>query len=212
MRRSSPPQLGPIHSSAFCNHPSLSLCCGDCGEVDVDHADFVSSDVGSMSCGMWQMVCRRVVKVGERVVKDLMGTSYLSVLFPVSRGCLPWIVGFRLLQLLHVMIGTNSRVHHRCTCVTMPLWSSYVTRYNTLGAGDLCGGDQSIAHQTDQHCGSRVSPINPLRDQVMLTSFRLFPSNTTADSGASAAPIETETEDQSSTNGTEKAKTKPKAQ
>ncbi|EIM82783.1 uncharacterized protein STEHIDRAFT_102170 [Stereum hirsutum FP-91666 SS1] len=66
---------------------------------------FPFAPAGSVSCGVWQMVCRRVIKVGERVVKDLM-----------------------------------------------------------------------------------------------------------ADSGASAAPIETETEDQSSTNGTEKAKTKSKAQ
>ncbi|KAI0730288.1 WRB/Get1 family [Fomitopsis betulina] len=26
---------------------------------------------GSVSCGVWQMACRRVIKVGERVVKDL---------------------------------------------------------------------------------------------------------------------------------------------
>jgi len=27
--------------------------------------------VGSVSVGVWQMACRRVIKVGERVVKDL---------------------------------------------------------------------------------------------------------------------------------------------
>lgn len=26
---------------------------------------------GSVSCGVWQMACRRVIKVGERVIKDL---------------------------------------------------------------------------------------------------------------------------------------------
>ncbi|VDB95202.1 unnamed protein product [Peniophora sp. CBMAI 1063] len=30
---------------------------------------------GSVSCGVWQMACRRVLKVGERVVRDLMGTD-----------------------------------------------------------------------------------------------------------------------------------------
>ena len=25
---------------------------------------------GSVSCGVWQMACRRVIKVGERVVKE----------------------------------------------------------------------------------------------------------------------------------------------
>jgi hypothetical protein len=29
--------------------------------------------VGSVSVGVWQMACRRVIKVGERVVKDLAG-------------------------------------------------------------------------------------------------------------------------------------------
>lgn len=29
--------------------------------------------LGSVSVGMWQMACRRVIKVGERVVKDLCG-------------------------------------------------------------------------------------------------------------------------------------------
>ncbi len=26
---------------------------------------------GSVSCGVWQMACRRVIKVGERAVKEL---------------------------------------------------------------------------------------------------------------------------------------------
>ena len=30
---------------------------------------------GSVSCGVWQMACRRVIKVGERVVKDVMSPS-----------------------------------------------------------------------------------------------------------------------------------------
>ncbi|KAL5523840.1 GET1 [Sanghuangporus baumii] len=30
---------------------------------------------GSVSCGVWQMACRRVIKVGERSVKDLTVTS-----------------------------------------------------------------------------------------------------------------------------------------
>ncbi|KZV62584.1 hypothetical protein PENSPDRAFT_657994 [Peniophora sp. CONT] len=30
---------------------------------------------GSVSCGVWQMACRRVIKVGERVVKDLMSSG-----------------------------------------------------------------------------------------------------------------------------------------
>lgn len=30
---------------------------------------------GSVSCGVWQMACRRVIKLGERVVKDLMATG-----------------------------------------------------------------------------------------------------------------------------------------
>ncbi|KAH9948973.1 WRB/Get1 family [Amylocystis lapponica] len=30
---------------------------------------------GSVSCGVWQMACRRVIKVGERVVKDLAAAA-----------------------------------------------------------------------------------------------------------------------------------------
>ncbi|KLO18337.1 hypothetical protein SCHPADRAFT_936206 [Schizopora paradoxa] len=30
---------------------------------------------GSVSCGVWQMACRRVIKVGERVVKDFAAPS-----------------------------------------------------------------------------------------------------------------------------------------
>jgi len=30
---------------------------------------------GSVSCGIWQMACRRVIKVGERAVKDFASTS-----------------------------------------------------------------------------------------------------------------------------------------
>ncbi|KAI0254129.1 CHD5-like protein-domain-containing protein [Lactifluus subvellereus] len=30
---------------------------------------------GSVSCGIWQMACRRVIKVGERVVKEFMNSS-----------------------------------------------------------------------------------------------------------------------------------------
>ena len=27
---------------------------------------------GSVSCGVWQMACKRVIKIGERVAKDLV--------------------------------------------------------------------------------------------------------------------------------------------
>ena len=32
---------------------------------------FPFAPAGSVSCGVWQMACRRVIKVGERVVKEL---------------------------------------------------------------------------------------------------------------------------------------------
>ncbi|KZT10776.1 uncharacterized protein LAESUDRAFT_721151 [Laetiporus sulphureus 93-53] len=32
---------------------------------------FPFAPAGSVSCGVWQMACRRVIKIGERVVKDL---------------------------------------------------------------------------------------------------------------------------------------------
>ncbi|KAH8119318.1 WRB/Get1 family [Phellopilus nigrolimitatus] len=35
---------------------------------------FPFAPAGSVSCGAWQMACRRVIKVGERVVKDLTST------------------------------------------------------------------------------------------------------------------------------------------
>ncbi|TFY75964.1 hypothetical protein EWM64_g8048 [Hericium alpestre] len=38
---------------------------------------------GSVSCGIWQMACRRALKVGERVVKDLASPSTTE---PVSIG------------------------------------------------------------------------------------------------------------------------------
>ena len=31
--------------------------------------------LGSVSCSVWQMACRRVIKVGERVVKEFMSES-----------------------------------------------------------------------------------------------------------------------------------------
>ncbi|KAI0949153.1 GET complex subunit get1 [Taiwanofungus camphoratus] len=36
---------------------------------------FPFAPAGSVSCGMWQMACRRVIKVGERVVQDLIADS-----------------------------------------------------------------------------------------------------------------------------------------
>lgn len=33
---------------------------------------FPFAPAGSVSCGVWQMACRRVIKVGERVVKDVL--------------------------------------------------------------------------------------------------------------------------------------------
>jgi tail-anchored protein insertion receptor len=33
---------------------------------------FPFAPAGSVSCGVWQMSCRRVIKIGERVVKDVM--------------------------------------------------------------------------------------------------------------------------------------------
>lgn len=40
---------------------------------------FPFAPAGSVSCGVWQMACRRVIKVGERVVKELAsGECYLG--------------------------------------------------------------------------------------------------------------------------------------
>ncbi|KDQ27448.1 hypothetical protein PLEOSDRAFT_1112549 [Pleurotus ostreatus PC15] len=36
---------------------------------------FPFAPAGSVSVGVWQMACRRVIKVGERVVKDLIANS-----------------------------------------------------------------------------------------------------------------------------------------
>ncbi|KAH9034853.1 CHD5-like protein-domain-containing protein [Lactarius pseudohatsudake] len=36
---------------------------------------FPFAPAGSVSCGVWQMACRRVIKIGERVVKELMDSS-----------------------------------------------------------------------------------------------------------------------------------------
>ncbi|KAF4598002.1 Protein GET1 [Pleurotus pulmonarius] len=36
---------------------------------------FPFAPAGSVSVGVWQMACRRVIKVGERVVKDLIASS-----------------------------------------------------------------------------------------------------------------------------------------
>ncbi|RDX47892.1 hypothetical protein OH76DRAFT_1405440 [Lentinus brumalis] len=36
---------------------------------------FPFAPAGSVSCGMWQMACKRVIKTGERVVKELMVPS-----------------------------------------------------------------------------------------------------------------------------------------
>ena len=33
------------------------------------------TEVGSVSVGVWQMACRRVIKIGERLVKDNLASS-----------------------------------------------------------------------------------------------------------------------------------------
>ncbi len=41
---------------------------------------------GSVSCGIWQMSCRRVIKIGERAVKDFLAgkePSFRRVIGPV---------------------------------------------------------------------------------------------------------------------------------
>ncbi|KAJ3482237.1 hypothetical protein NLI96_g7107 [Meripilus lineatus] len=41
---------------------------------------FPFAPAGSVSCGVWQMACRRVIKVGERVFKEVMeGSAEASV-------------------------------------------------------------------------------------------------------------------------------------
>jgi len=39
---------------------------------------FPFAPAGSVSVGVWQMSCKRVIKIGERVVKDLTATSHLT--------------------------------------------------------------------------------------------------------------------------------------
>lgn len=36
---------------------------------------------GSVSCGIWQMACRRVIKVGERVAKEVLAGESLPLSF-----------------------------------------------------------------------------------------------------------------------------------
>jgi len=36
---------------------------------------FPFAPAGSVSCGVWQMACRRVIKIGERAVKELIDSS-----------------------------------------------------------------------------------------------------------------------------------------
>ncbi|OJT07410.1 Protein GET1 [Trametes pubescens] len=39
---------------------------------------FPFAPAGSVSCGMWQMACRRVIKVGERVAKEVLAPKTSS--------------------------------------------------------------------------------------------------------------------------------------
>lgn len=43
--------------------------------LPLDEMMLTDIPAGSVSVGVWQMACRRVIKVGERVVKDLVGKS-----------------------------------------------------------------------------------------------------------------------------------------
>ncbi|GJE97740.1 CHD5 domain-containing protein [Phanerochaete sordida] len=45
---------------------------------------FPFAPTGSVSCGVWQMACRRVIKVGERVVKELASGSAEPTAVPVA--------------------------------------------------------------------------------------------------------------------------------
>jgi hypothetical protein len=40
---------------------------------------------GSVSVGVWQMACKRVIAIGERVVKDLAGKYHLTYQSPQSK-------------------------------------------------------------------------------------------------------------------------------
>lgn len=51
---------------------------------------FPFAPAGSVSCGVWQMACKRVIKVGERVVKEVLAShgecsSQFYAVPPVSR-------------------------------------------------------------------------------------------------------------------------------
>ncbi|KAI0317197.1 CHD5-like protein-domain-containing protein [Amylostereum chailletii] len=47
---------------------------------------FPFAPTGSVSCGIWQMACRRVIKVGERVVKELRSEFEGAETAPVESG------------------------------------------------------------------------------------------------------------------------------
>lgn len=67
---------GLVPRHGFCRSPSLPLVrrVDRCGSLHFPLTHLLSGP-GSVSCGAWQMACRRVIKVGERVVKDLASTS-----------------------------------------------------------------------------------------------------------------------------------------
>lgn len=59
-----------------------------CGSVYFLYHSFMSLTrdrffEGSVSVGVWQMACKRVIKVGERVVKDLATSSVFFCLYLV---------------------------------------------------------------------------------------------------------------------------------
>ena len=48
---------------------------------------FPFAPAGSVSCGVWQMACRRVIKVGEKVVKEFMSENIGEQKLSLCCGC-----------------------------------------------------------------------------------------------------------------------------
>jgi tail-anchored protein insertion receptor len=58
--------------------------------------------LGSVSCGVWQMACRRVIKLGERLAKDILGTCW-NFRLPTTSTILARRLTTRLVQFLPIL-------------------------------------------------------------------------------------------------------------
>ena len=84
-----PGWLGPLAwwmAFPFAPTGTPNCCQHDTSTLTAAIFCFLFSSIGSVSCGVWQFACRRVIKIGERFTKDLLSTGAFRYSCPLESG------------------------------------------------------------------------------------------------------------------------------